>query len=230
MCENMVWMPYHRIRFEYTRSEKGLIRRYGETGQGETALNAMFCECVESERELFVLFRPNYLKYKVMKYSPQLEEVVGPTFHTDFDELLGGFARRLNEIKAELIVLRSELKKSRMRVRRYSWIIPATSDLKKERELSEKVAKLDATKYTLNMCLNVNESINSIKVMDSDIFYYPILVVTLRNKENGTQRYVVVNLAENESAGEYSSFDRALTALGDKNSECKGIIARSIVS
>jgi hypothetical protein len=154
--ENMVWMPYHRIQFNYSRSERGLIQRYGETGRGETALNAMFCGSVKSEREVFMLFRPNYLKYKVMRHSPQSEEVVGPTFYTDFDGVLGGFLKRLNEVKDELHELRSELHKSRVRIRRYSWIVPVMWDLKKERTLSEKVAKLSAIKNTLSMCLNVN--------------------------------------------------------------------------
>ncbi len=229
-CEDMVWMPYHRIQFSYTHSEKGSIRRFGETRRGETVLNAMFCGCVKSEEELFMLFRPNYLKYKVMRHSPQPEEVVGPTFHPDFDGLLGGFLKRLNEVKDELNEVTSELRKSRVRTSRYSRIMPVMWDLKKERTLSEKVAKLSATKYTLSMCLNVNEIISSIKVTDSNIFYYPILIVTLKDKENVTERYLMVNLVKSKSTSDQLSFDSRLTELCAKNSRCKEIITKSLTS
>jgi len=225
MSENMFWMPYHRIQFDYTHSEENSTQRHCET-----ALNAMFCGCVKSEGELFMLFRPNYLKYEVMSRSPQSEEVVGPAFHLDFDRVLGGFVKRLNELKGELSELRKELHKSRVRIRRYSWIIPATWDLKKERVLSEKVAKLSAAKNVLRLCLNVNEDIDSIKVRDYSTFYYPTLVVTLKNREDGIERYVIVNLVESELAGGHLSCDKGLTELCYRNSECKDVLARSIAS
>jgi hypothetical protein len=228
--ENMVWMPYHRIRFNYMRSQGGLIQRYGEKSRGETAFNAMFCACVKSERELFMLFRPNYLKHKVMSHSPQSEEIVGPTFYADFDGVLGGFVKRLSEVRGELSEVRSELRKNRVRTSRFRMIVPVMWDMKKERTLSEKVAKLDATKNTLGLCLNVNEDIGSIKVTGSSIFYYPILVVTLENKENGIERYLIVNLVESGLIGRHLICDRGLTELCDKNSGCKEIIARSIAS
>ncbi|NIR87040.1 hypothetical protein GWO13_05485 [Candidatus Bathyarchaeota archaeon] len=223
--ENMIWMPYHRIRFSYTRSKRDLIQRYGETGRGETALNAMFCGCVENERELFVLFRPNYLKYEIMKHSPESEEIVGPTFRIDFDGVFGSFLKRLNEVEEKLNDLRSELRKNRVRISRYSHIIPAVWDLKKEKTLSGKVAKLSATKTLLSMCLNVDESMDSIEVAGSDIFYYPILVVALKNKGNGTERFLIVNLVEGGLRGKHLSCDKGLTELCDKNSGCKEIVA-----
>jgi len=230
ISENMVWMPYHRIQFNYTRSERGIIQRYGETGRGETAFNAMFCGCVKSERELFMLFRPNYLKHKVIRHSPRSEEIVGPTFYADFNGVLGGFVKRLSEVRDELSEVRSELRKSRVRTSRFRMIVPVMWDMKKERTLSEKVAKLDATKNTLGLCLNVNEDIGSIKVTGSSIFYYPTLIVTLENKENGTERYLIVNLVESGLIGRHLICDRGLTELCDKNSGCKGIIGRSNAS
>jgi len=228
--ESMVWMPYHRIQFDCTRSEGDLVQKYGEKGRGETALNAMFCGCVKSERELFMLFRPNYLKHKVTKHSLQSEEIVGPTFNTDFDGVLGGFLKRLNEVKDELNEVTSELRKSRVRTSRFRMIVPVMWDLKKERTLSEKVAKLRATKIILSMCLNVDEDINSIEVTGSNIFYYPISVVTLKNKEDGTERYLIVNLVESGLTVKRLSCDKGLTELCDKNGGCKKIIAKSIAS
>ena len=227
--ENMVWMPYHRIQFNYSRSERGLIQRYGETGRGETALNAMFCGSVKSERELFMLFRPNYLKYKVMRHSPQSEEVVGPTFYTDFDGVLGGFLKRLNEVEDELHELRSELSKIRVRISRYSVILPVKNLSDKEKKLSEKVARLDATKNILSMCLNINEDVRSIKVLGHNVFYYPTLVVTLKHKENRVERYFIVNLVESGLIRKHLSYDKGLTELCNKNSTCREVIASAVM-
>lgn len=94
--------------------------------------------------------------------------------------------------------------------------------------LSEKVAKLSATKNTLSMCLSVNEDISSIEVTGSNIFYYPTLVVALKNKENGAERYLIVNLVESEFTGKHLSCDKGLTELCNRNSLCKEVIAKLI--
>lgn len=230
ICEKMVWMPYHQIQFDYKRSQRDSIQRYGETGRGQTALNAMFCGCAKSERELFMLFRPNYLKYKVIKHSPRPEEIVGPIFHMDFGRVLGGFVKTLNEVEDELAELRSELQKSRLRLRRYRIIMPAIWGLKDERKLSEKLAKLSAAKNTLSMCLNVNEAMKSIEITDNSIFHYPTLVATLKNKADEVERYLIMNLADSGLTGKHLSYDKGLTKLCDKNTGCKEIIAKSITS
>ena len=226
--KSMVWMPYYRIQFNYGCSEKNLIQRYGETGQSETVLNAMFCGFVKSEKEFFTLFRPNYLKHKKIKYSPQSEEIVGSTVYTDFEGVLGSFLKRLNEVKEELNDFRSELSKIRARLSRYSRIWPMKDLLDKERKLSEKVARLEALRNVLNMCLNVNEDVRSIEVLGHDVFYFPTLVVTLKNKENGTERYFIVNLVESGAVRKHLSYDKGLTELCNKNSGCKETIAGSV--
>jgi len=228
--KNMVWMPYHKIQFDYKRSQRDSIQRYGETGQGETAFNAMFCGCVKSERELFVLFRPNYLKHEVTRHSPQSGEIVGPTSNADFDGVLGGLLKRLNEIRDELNEVRSELRKSRVQTSRFRMIMPVMWDLKKERTLSEKVARLSATKIALSMCLNVKEAINSIEITGNSIFHYPTLVATLKNKADEVETYLIINLADSGLTGKHLSYDTGLTKLCDKNTGCKEIIAKSITS
>jgi len=227
--QNMVWMPYHRIRYECGYSEKNLFQRCSEIGLGETALNAMLCESVKSETELFMLFRPNYLKRKIINYFPQSEEIVGPTVYLNFQRTLGSLLKSLHEVKDELNRLGSVLYKNHVRIRRYSWILPVMGGLKNERRLSEEVARLRAKKNILNMCLNTNQDIRSIKVTEHDTFYYPTLIVTLKHKENGTERYLIINLAESRLIDKHSSCDKGLTKLCNKNSLCKEIIARSII-
>ena len=226
--KSMVWMPYYRIQFNYRRSEKNLIQRFGETGRSETVLNAMFCGCVKSEKELFTLFRPNYLKGKIKKHSPLSKEIIGSTVHTDFNGILGGFLKHLDEVKDELKEFRPELSKIRARINRYSRIFPMKDLLDKEKKLSEKVARLGALKNILYLCLNVNEDVKSIEVLGHDVFYYPTLVVTLKHKENGAERYFIVNLVESGTIRKHLSYDKGLTELCNKNSGCKETVIRSI--
>jgi len=227
--KSMVWMPYYRIRFNYRRSEKNLIQRYGETGRSETALNAMFCGFVKSEKELFMLFRPNYLKHKIIRHSPQAEEIVGSTVYTDFDGVLGGFLKHLNEVKEELNEFRPELNKIRTRLSRYSKIFPVKDLIDKEKKLSEKVARLESAKNILGSCLNINEDAKSIKVLGHDVFYYPTLVVTLKHKENGAERYFIVNLVESGLIRKHLSYDKGFMELCNKNSACREAIASAVM-
>jgi len=227
--KSIVWMPYYRIQFNYRRSEKNLIQRYGETGRSETVLNAMFCGCVKSEKELFTLFRPNYLKYKTIKHPPQPEEIVGSTAHTDFEEVLAGFLKRLNEVKDELNEFRPELNKIRARLSRYSKILPMKDLIDKEKKLSEKVARLDATKNILGICLNINEDARSIKVLGHNVFYYPTLVVTLKHIENRAERYLIMNLVESGLIRKHLSYDKKLMELCNKNSACRKVIASAVM-
>ena len=108
-------------------------------------------------------------------------------------------------------------------------ILPVIGELKeKEKRLSEKVARLNATKIILNACLNVNEDVRSIKVTDHNVFYYPTLVVTLKHKENETRRYLIINLVKGRLIRKHLSCDKGLIELCNENSVCKEIIARSI--
>lgn len=223
--KSMVWMPYYRVQFDYAHSEKDSIQRYGET-----ALNGMFYRCVKSEKELFMLFRPNYLKYKIFRHSPQPKEIVGSIVPINFEETLGNFLKRLNEVKDELSAQRRELNKIRANMRKYSAILPPMKDSReKEKTLSEKVAKLEATKNILSLCLNTNDDISSMKVTGHDVFYYPTLVIALKHKENGTDRYLIVKLVKDGLIRKQLSYDGALTELCNENTMCKEVIAGTVM-
>ncbi|UCE43623.1 MAG: hypothetical protein JSV57_04500, partial [Candidatus Bathyarchaeota archaeon] len=175
----------------------------------------------------FMLFRPNYLKYKTISYSPRSEELVGPTVSTDFDGLFRRLIEQLNRVRDELNELRSKLSKSRVRIRRYSVIIPMRGELKKEKKLAEEAAKLSAMKNVIRLCLNVNEDISSIRATSSSVFYYPTLVATLKNREDGAERHLVINLVARGVLSKHLSFDRGLTKLCNENEMCGKIITSS---
>jgi hypothetical protein len=225
--KSVVWMPYYRIQFEYRRSEKDLIRKFGETAESETALNAMFCGCTRSESELFMLFRPNYLKYSTMTRSPESDEIVGPTSSTNLDEILSGFVKRLNEVEDALYKLRSMLNKRYMRIARMR-ILPMIPDLKEGERLSEKIAKLSALKNVLNMCLNLDEDTKSIKVLGNSTFYYPTLMAALKHGENEAERFIIIDLVKRGLILKRLNCDDALTQLCNNNDACKEALVKSV--
>ena len=227
--ENIVWMPYHRVQFGYSPSEEGSVRGREKRGQGETALNAMLCGSAKDENELIMLFRPNYLEHKMTRRSPQSKENVGPASQINLDEVLKSLLERLHRVNGELEELRPTLSKRRVRNRRYSMILPVIGDLRqKEEKLSGRVARLRAIKNILDMCFNVDDNIASIEVTDQSTFYYPTSVVTLKHKEDGTERYLVINLVKSAGIRKHLHCDKVLTELCNRNSACKEVIARLI--
>jgi len=191
----------------------------------------MLCGSAKSEKEIVLLFRPNYLKHKTIRHFPQPEEIVGPTVDLDFDEFLNGLMKHLNRVEDELYEHRSALSKKRVRLRRYSMIVPLLRHLKQDEEkLSEKVAGLMAIKSILRMCLNVNDDLDSIKVTSHNVFYFPTLLVKLIHKEDRTERYLIMNLVKSGPTSRHLSCDKGLTELCNRNSMCKEIIARVLTS
>ncbi len=227
--KGMVWMPYYRIQYAYGRSREDLVRSHGETGRGEAALNAMFCGCAGSEGDLSMLFRPNYLKYERITYSPQSDEIVGPTSDVDFDMVLSRLLKRLNEVKEEFHELRSTRNKDYVRIRRYSIILPVRGKLKATEELSQKIGKLNALKNIFSMCLNLREDAEAIEVLSNSIFYYPTLVAALEQREREeAERFLIIDLVKRGLISKALNLEVMLTKLCDKNDACREVLAQSI--
>lgn len=221
-------MPYYRVQFEYTRSEKELVQKSGETAQSETAINAMFCGCAQGEDEFFMLFRPNYLKYSMIPQSPQPGEVICPSFRMDFDAFLAGILKRLNEAEDELDELRSTSNKRYRHIRRYSRILPMTGQLKEAEKSSAKIAELDALTSILRLALNLSEEASSIRAVSNSIFYYPTAVVAMKSRENETEQFLIVNLVKSGPVRKGLNFDSGLTQLCNSNEVCKQVLARTL--
>lgn len=222
-----LWMPYYKIRTGYWRSEGELKGRTGERVLAETALNAMFCGYAGSESELLMIFRPNYLRHEVVPIVPAAGEVVGSESRVDFKGVLSGLVKKLKEVQDELSVLRSKLSKNYIRKRRYQMLLPM-GNLKEEKDLSAKIAKLDALKNTINICLNIDEEVGAIEVLGDDTFYYPTSVFLLRKREGNNRRFLIVNLVKTCGMLQRLSCDILLAQLCNGNDECRKLVATAV--
>jgi hypothetical protein len=222
----MMWMPYYRVRYRYRRARDEGVRRFGKTGRAETALNAMFCAAVKDEDDLLMLFRPNHLRHETIERLPQPDEIVGPTFHVDFGEVLNGLANRLDRSNSKLQEMASALSKSRIRTRRRSMIFPLIGEPKrKEGELSRTVAELRAASNLVSICLNVKGDVGAVRVTDHEVFYYPNLVVKLIHKRDEREKYLIINLVKSGVVRKRLGCDRGLMRLCNSNSACKEVLA-----
>jgi hypothetical protein len=222
-----LWMPYYKIRMEYWRFGKEPKGKTGEGVLAETALNAMFCGCVGGESELLMIFRPNYLRHEALSIAPAGGEAVGPVSRVDLEGVLSGLVNRLNEVQDELAGLRSTLSKNYVRKRRFSMLLP-TGNLKEEKNLSEKIARLDALKNIINLCLNIDEEAGAVEFLDYETFYYPTSVFLLKNRENENQRFLIVNLAKAGGILQRPNVDILLTRLCNSNDECRKLVATAV--
>lgn len=227
--KRVVWMPYYRIRMEYWRSREGSEGKVGEGVPAETALNAMFCGCVNSESELLMIFRPNYLRYEARLVTPADGEVVGPASEVDLGGVLSGLVKKQNEVQNELSGLRSTLTKKYVRKRRYQMLLPM-GNLNEEKELSAKIARLDSLKNTIRMCLNIDDEISAIDVLSADTFYYPTSVFPLKSGGDENQSFLVMNLVKTGGILQRPSCDILLTQLCNRNDGCKKLIASAVAS
>jgi hypothetical protein len=213
-------MPYYKIGFKYTRSEEEPIKKSGETAQGETALNAMFCQFAD-ENDFSILFRPNYLKKEINTCNMQQDEIIGPVSRIDLDGVLSGFLARLNKVRQELQTVRSELTKEYVQTRRYSMILPTMGRSKEIDKQSKKMAQLSASEHLMSLCLNLTESAASIKTLDSSIFYYPTMVISLVTPNLEEQRFLIINLVKEGAIHKGYSRDDVLTKFCNRNAACK---------
>jgi hypothetical protein len=102
------------------------------------------------------------------------------------------------------------------------------STLKEEKELSEKIAKLEALKNTISLCLNINEEVEGLRVLHHDIFHYPTSVFSLKNREKETQRFLIVNLVKAGAILPRPNCDILLTRLCERNETCKKLVAAAV--
>jgi hypothetical protein len=154
-------------------------------------------------------------------------EAVGPASRVDLEGVLSGLVNRLNGVQGELAGLSSTLSKNYVRKRRYSMLLPMGS-LREEKELSGKMAKLDALKNIIRLCLNISEEVEAIAVLDSDTFYYPTSVFLLKKREDEGQRFLIVNLVKSGGMQRRPNCDVLLTQLCSRSEGCGKLVAAAV--
>lgn len=208
-----VWMPLYKI---YCHHQSGNTIK-----KAVTVLNAMF-PCDEAKKsEFYELFDPKLLRYKCIERVPRQREIVAPTTEINVQKIFEYLLELRNDARSKLTKIENELYQCRKKIYRYHPLLPIlTHYLEREKKLSEEVAKLEVTDLNITRCLNSNENIDKIKVVNIDTFYYPILVVMLRERRNNLNRYLVIDL------GGRISLNVALTKLCNKNEALKAILTR----
>ncbi len=202
-----VWMPYHRIWISCTQIDAQNPVRV------VTALNAFFCPLARTERELLQLFRPRHLKYPLGEIAAEPADVICPHPEVDLSAILENLAKIRAEARHQMSPIESELVKGYRKMQWQHLFLPiSTRSLEREGQASVKLAELQSRSLAVDICLNLTESLVPQNVAEHDIFYIPMAVVQFKRMENGSGRYVLIDLVTGKC-------DAALTDLCGQNEE-----------
>lgn len=225
--ETMIWMPYYKIYYEFTEEENELLKDEEKTGSGKTALNAMFCSCVEEENGLLSLFRPDVHELELVDHIPS-NEVVGSIgtvdIHAIFDKLLTYRA----EIDLERQEMAQELHQIHRRMQTMSLFLPTSKATRiREDELTRRLAQISGVKFSFIMRLGLPDNVMITKVTNAGVIHCPQLIVSVENQQTGEDRFLIVDfvrLRRKKGGG----LDDALTRLCSVDDVCKATLESAI--
>jgi hypothetical protein len=202
-----VWMPYHRIWISCTRIDAQSPVRV------VTALNAFFCPLARTERELLQLFRPRHLKHPLGEIVTESTDIICPRPEVDLNAILENLVKIRADARHQISQIEPELVKEYRKIQRWHLLLPmSTRSLEHEGQTSAKLAELKSRSLAVDICLDLTETLVPQNVVEHDIFYIPMAVVQFRQRENGSARYVLIDLATRK-------LDGALTDLCKLNEE-----------
>lgn len=225
--ETMIWMPYYKIRYEFTEEEHEPRIDQEKTGSGMTALNAMFSSCVEEESGLLSLFRPDIHELELVDHIPS-NEVVGSISTVDipaiFDKLLAYRA----EINFERQEMAQELHQIHRRMQTMSLFLPTSKATRiREDELTRRLAQISGVRFSFIMRLGLPDNVMITKVTDTGIIHCPQLIVSVENQQTGEDRFLIIDfvrLGWKKGGG----LDDALTRLCSVDDVCKATLEAAI--
>jgi len=211
-----VWMPYHRIWIACSNIEDSRPRTT------VTALNAVFCACAKTERELLQIFRPRHLERSLMETDPDSAELVCTHPDADLSAIIEGLIKTRAEILLQLSQIEPQQGKTDRRMRWEHLIFPmSTSYLKRSRATSAKSAELRSRSMAIDLCLNLTPSLLPTKIEAHDIIYIPMSVAQLGDMLGNNDRYVLVDLAT-------LKLDSALTSLCESEGSFRSQLASAL--
>jgi len=211
-----VWMPYHRIWIACSPVEDSRPERI------VTALNAVFCVCTKTERELLQIFRPRHLERPLMETYPDSTELVCPHPEADLNGIIGGLIKTRAEIQDQLSQIEPQQAKTDRKMQWEHLILPIpTSYLKRQQATSTKSVELRSRSMAIDLCLNLTRSLQPTRIEEHDIIYIPMSVAQLKENANNKDRYVLVDLAT-------WKLDSALTSLCELEASFKSQLSSTL--
>lgn len=195
------WIPYHRTWIQCTDIETSLSQNV------VTALNAVFCACSTTERELLQLFRPKHLMIPTRNTDPKPNETVCSHTSVDLQEIFEKLFRIRAQARGELAPTERQLIKDYRGMQWRHLLLPmSTKSLELERKASSKLAQLRSRSMAIDLCLNLTDRLLPQKIETHDVVLFPMFVAHLGSGKDHSDRYLLIDLTTGKE-------DAALTKL-----------------
>ncbi len=191
-CETtLLWVPYQTLECT-TQTFEGKIEKT------KTALNIMFPDEIFDEKDIILLFRPNFLKIKKKKYEsinlgnltrivPERIADIRKIDYKRITEKIVSLSKNVYENLEELkfILINRQSIDTIQRL-----VLPSTDELSRlmsseERKVKDfierKFANAMALSTVIKMTLNIKNLPEKITFKEKEVFYYPYLVISTKN-------------------------------------------------
>jgi len=188
----LLWIPYQTL-------ECTILTFEGRTKKTKTALNVMFPDHTLSDKDLILMFRPNFLRYSKVKYTDlnltpplsKLPQKKAPINTTDLKNLSNRIIKYASMIQKNLTNLTPTIKHQSQSDIISRLFLPSIKDLtrltsqearKVEDFMEREYVKFAAMKQVVQMALNITGLPQHISFKKKDSFYHPYLIIEA-NKE-----------------------------------------------
>jgi hypothetical protein len=110
-----------------------------------------------------------------------------------------------------------------------SFFLPTSKNTRiREDELAKRLAKLNGTKFSLQVRLKLPEDATITEVTNTGIFYCPQLVVSLEHQLTGETRFIFIDFLRLNRKTKGGGLDDALSRLCSENEACRATLEAAI--
>ncbi|MFQ6123047.1 MAG: hypothetical protein ACE5R6_00355 [Candidatus Heimdallarchaeota archaeon] len=221
--ETKIWMPYYKIRYEFTNEGNDPSFNQENTGSGMTALNAMFSSCVVEENDLLSLFRPDIHELELVNHNPS-QEVVGSVETADIPTIFDKLLEYRTEIDIERQEMAQELRQIHRRMQTMSLFLPTSKATRiREDQLTRRLAQISGVRFSFLMRLGLPDNALFTEVTNAGVFYCPQLIVSVENQQTGEDRFIIIDFVRlGQKKG--GSLDDALSRLCSVDDACRATL------
>ena len=228
----LLWVPYQTLECITQTFE-------GKTEKTKTALNIMFPDEIFDEKDIILLFRPNFLKIKKKKYEsinlgsltriiPERRANIHKIDYKRVTEKIVSLSKNvyenLEELKFLLINRQSIDTIPRL-------VFPSTDELgrlmsSEERKVKDFIEKEFANAMALStvikMTLNIGALPEKIVFKEKEVFYYPYLVISTK------EDLIFVDLVKRGKLSKKFVEDPILNRIMRENESARQIILKTL--